>query len=134
MEKRFGNLDILVNNAGVGLVSDVQNISSDDFHTAINTNLFGPLYMIQKVLPLMRKNGGGIIINVSSMITRIATAGNGGYRATKLALDSLSDAMRLELKRERIRVITVYPGLTDSEFFSHTLGRNPDKKAVVHQN
>jgi short-subunit dehydrogenase len=66
----------------------------------------------------MCRNGGGIIINVSSMVTRIATRSNGGYRATKMALDSLSDAIRLELREKGIRVVTVYPGLTKSDFFS----------------
>ncbi len=122
-EKRFGIIDILVNNAGVGLISNIQEISADDLHTAFSVNLFGPLYMTQKTLPLMYRSGGGIIINVSSMVTRIATRSNGGYRATKMALDSLSDAMRLELREKRIRVITVYPGLTKSDFFSNCLGK-----------
>jgi NADP-dependent 3-hydroxy acid dehydrogenase YdfG len=122
-EKRFGGIDILVNNAGVGLISNIQDISADDLKTAFSVNLFGPLYTIQKTIPLMCRNGGGIIINVSSMVTRIATRSNGGYRATKMALDSLSDAMRLELREKRIRVITVYPGLTKSDFFSHCLGK-----------
>lgn len=122
-QERFGNIDILVNNAGVGLISNVQDMPADDLHTAIKINLFGPLYTIQKTVPLMRKSGGGVIINVSSMITRVATMGNGGYRATKMALDALSDAVRLELKGERIRVVTVYPGLTESDFFYHCLGK-----------
>lgn len=129
-QERFGSIDILVNNAGVGLVSNVQDMSADDLHTAIKVNLFGPLYTIQKTVPLMRKSGGGVIINVSSMITRIATMGNGGYRATKMALDALSDALRLELKRERIRVVTVYPGLTDSDFFHHSLGKRSSDGVV----
>lgn len=123
-EKRFGCIDILVNNAGVGLISNVLDISTDDLQTAFRVNLFGPLYIIQKTIPFMCRNGGGIIINVSSMVTRIATRSNGGYRATKMALDSLSDAMRLELREKRIRVITVYPGLTKSDFFSHSLGKH----------
>jgi short-subunit dehydrogenase len=123
-EKRFGCIDILVNNAGVGLVSNVQDISADDLQTVFSVNLFGPLYTIQKTLPLMYRNGGGIIINVSSMVTRIATRSNGGYRATKMALDSLSDAIRLELREKGIRVVTVYPGLTKSDFFSHCLGKH----------
>ncbi len=123
-ENRFNGIDILVNNAGVGLISNVQDISANDLLTAFKVNLFGPLYIIQKTIPLMYRNGGGIIINVSSMVTRIATRNNGGYRATKMALDSLSDAMRLELKEKRIRVVTVYPGLTKSEFFSHCLGKH----------
>jgi len=123
-EKRFGCIDILVNNAGVGLISNVLDISTDDLQAAFRVNLFGPLFTIQKTIPLMCRNGGGIIINVSSMVTRIATRSNGGYRATKMALDSLSDAMRLELREKRIRVITVYPGLTKSDFFSHSLGKH----------
>ncbi|HEX3019148.1 MAG TPA: SDR family oxidoreductase [Chitinispirillaceae bacterium] len=123
-QERFGDINILVNNAAVGLISEIQNISPDDFLSALRINVLGPLYTIQKTIPIMRRNGGGIIINISSMVTRIATWGNGGYRATKMALDSLSDASRVELKKDRIRVITVYPGLTRTDFFYHSLGKS----------
>lgn len=121
-EHQYGGIDILVNNAGVGLIANILDMSTEDLQYAMQVNFLGPLALIQKTVPLMKRNGGGIIINVSSMITRLATTGNGGYRATKLALDGLSDAVRLELKNQRIRVISVYPGLTKSDFFNNSLG------------
>lgn len=121
-DEKFGSIDILINNAAVGLISDVSKVSSEDLISVLNVNLLGPLHTIQKTLPVMKRNGGGIIINVSSMITRIATTGSGGYRASKMALNALSDALRIELKDDKIRVITVYPGLTSGNFFSNSLG------------
>lgn len=120
--QKFGSIDILVNNAATGLVSNIMNITDEDFRRIIEINLLGPLYTVQKAVPFMTKNGGGIIINVSSMITRIASKGSGGYRATKLALDGLTDAMRVELREQNIKVVLIYPGLTKSDFYKNSLG------------
>jgi short-subunit dehydrogenase len=120
--KNFKNIDILVNNAGCGLISNLIDIKSSDLHTLFETNFYGPLYLIQEVVPHMKEQRGGIIINVSSMITRIATKASSGYRASKMALDALSDGLRLELIDDNIRVITVYPGLTRTNFFKNSLG------------
>ena len=117
-----GSIDILVNNAGVGLNSPVAEMSTENFCKVFEVNTLGPLLAMQEVIPLMKRSGGGIIINVSSMTTRLATPRSGGYRASKMALDALSDAARIELREDNIRVITAYPGLTSTGFFSHSLG------------
>jgi short-subunit dehydrogenase len=118
----FGKIDILINNAGVGLISNVQEIQKEDIESVFAVNFLGPLYCIQEVIPVMKSNSGGVIVNVSSMITAIATKGSGGYRASKCALNALSDAARIELKKSNIRVITIFPGLTATPFFSHCRG------------
>jgi short-subunit dehydrogenase len=117
----FGRIDLLINNAGVGLAAPVFTMKSEDFQTLLNINVFGPLYAMQEVIPHMIKNGGGIIMNVSSMITRISTPSSSGYRASKMALDAITDAARIELANKNIRVITVYPGLTSTNFFRNCI-------------
>src|SRR5690242_9258669 len=107
---RFGRIDILVNNAGVGLAGPVATISPSDFERIFAINVLGPLCAMQAVAPHLRKPGGGLIINVSSMVTKLTIPTIGGYRATKMALNAISDNARIELARDNIRVITVYPG------------------------
>jgi NAD(P)-dependent dehydrogenase (short-subunit alcohol dehydrogenase family) len=118
---RFGRIDILVNNAGVGLAGPVATISPIDFERIFAINVLGPLYAMQAVAPHLRKPGGGLIINVSSMVTKLTIPTIGGYRATKMALDAISDNARIELARDNIRVITIYPGQTSSNFFRNTI-------------
>jgi short-subunit dehydrogenase len=118
----FGKVDILINNAGIGLISHVNEIQQGDIETVFAINFLGPLYCMQEVIPVMKSNSGGMIVNVSSMITAIATQGSGGYRASKCALNALSDAARIELRKSNIRVITIFPGLTATHFFSHCRG------------
>ncbi len=123
--KRFSRIDILINNAGVGCVGSVENMNLQNVHSVLDTNVFGPLMIMQAVIPVMSMTGGGLIMNVSSMITKISRPGSGAYRASKCALDALSEAARLELKSKNIRVTTVYPGLTDTPFFRNALGISP---------
>ncbi|MBN1601859.1 MAG: SDR family NAD(P)-dependent oxidoreductase [Chitinispirillaceae bacterium] len=128
---RFGTIDVLINNAGLGLVAEIEQICDKDVETVFAVNVLGPLYCLQQVVPVMRSGGGGIIVNVSSKITSIATTGSGGYRASKCALNALSDAARLELRESNIRVVTVLPGLTSTDFFAHCCGLREKKGTVV---
>ncbi len=118
----FNKIDILINNAGVGLSSFIEEMNVDDLRKLFEINVFAPLVLTQAVLPSMIASGSGKIINVSSMITKIVTSGSGGYRASKLALNGISDASRYELKKKNIQVVTVYPGLTATDFFKHSMG------------
>ena len=119
--EQFGRIDILVNNAGVGINGAVAELPTDILMKGFATNVLGPIHGIRSVVPHMRNVGGGVIADVSSMVTRMALPSAGAYRATKLALDALSDAARLELRRDNIRIITVYPGLTKTNFYDNAL-------------
>lgn len=119
----FDRVDVLINNAGIGLVSNIKEIKKEDIEAVFAVNFLGPLYCMQAVVPVMKTCGGGMIVNISSMITTAATQSSGGYRASKSALNALSDAARLELRDSNIRVVTVLPGLTATYFFSHCQGR-----------
>jgi len=117
--ERFGRLDILINNAGVGMYAPVATMLPEHFTRLVSTNWLGPVYAIQSAVPHMRKQGGGQIINISSVAGKVAIPWMGAYCSTKFALNALSDTLRLELARDRIQVISVCPGRIATPF-----GRN----------
>jgi short-subunit dehydrogenase len=113
---RFGRVDVLVNNAGQGLHVPVEEIRLDDLRGITELNFFAPLLAMQAVIPSMRRQGGGVIVNVSSMTSRMVLPGVGGYSATKAALNMLSGVARRELAPDGIVVSLVYPSVTATEF------------------
>jgi NAD(P)-dependent dehydrogenase (short-subunit alcohol dehydrogenase family) len=128
--RHFGRIDILVNNAGQAAAGTVAEVSLDNFLRIIELNVFGPLVAMQAAVPLMRQGGGGLIINISSMVSKMYIPGLGAYAATKSALNMLSDTARGELAADNIRVITVYPRLTATDFGRNSLG---DQRMRQHQ-
>jgi NADP-dependent 3-hydroxy acid dehydrogenase YdfG len=119
--KHFGRIDILVNNAGQAAAGTVAEVNPDDFRQILELNVFGALHAIQAAVPKMRQ-GGGLIINISSMVTKMHIPGLAAYAATKTALNMLSETARVELAAENIRMITVYPRLTATDFGKNSLG------------
>lgn len=117
----YGRIDVLVNNAGVGLWSPVADLTPESLGAVVDVNVYGPLRLIHRVVPLMRRQGGGQIVNVSSVRGRRALPLSGGYASTKAALDSLTDALRVELAADGIDVILVAPGQTDTQFKRRTI-------------
>jgi len=120
--RHFGRLDILINNAGQAAAGTVANLSLDDFHQIIELNVYAPVIAIQAAVPVMRAQGGGIIMNVSSMVSKMRIPALGAYAATKAALNMLSDTARGELAEDNIRVISIFPRLTATDFGKHSLG------------
>jgi short-subunit dehydrogenase len=114
--ERFGRLDILVNNAGVGMYAPIATMQPEQFEQVVSTNWFGPVRAVQAAVPYMRKQGGGQIINISSVAGKVAIPWMGAYCSTKFALNALSDSLRLELARDRIHVISVCPGRIATPF------------------
>lgn len=119
--KQMDSIDILVNNAGLGLNALLAEGSMTNIRRLFEVNVFGALHCIQAVVPYMKQQGSGQIINVSSVAGKIATPRNGAYAATKFALAGISDALRLELAEHGITVTTVYPGITDTPFMNNVL-------------
>jgi len=113
---RFGRVDVLVNNAGQGLHVPVEQLRLADLRSVTELNFYAPLLAMQAVIPAMRKQGGGAIVNVSSMTSRMVLPGVGGYSATKSALNMLSAVARKELAPDGIVVSIVYPAVTATEF------------------
>jgi short-subunit dehydrogenase len=119
--RELGSIDVLVNNAGVGLNALLAEGSMTNIRRLFEVNVFGALHCIQAVVPYMKRQGSGQIINVSSVAGKIATPRNGAYAATKFALTAISDALRLELGEHGITVTTVFPGITDTAFGENVL-------------
>jgi len=115
---RYGRIDVLVNSAGQGLHVPIEALRLDDLQAVIELNVYGPIVAMQSVLPLMRGQGGGAIVNVSSNTSRMVIPGIGPYSATKCALNQLSATARAEWAADGIAVSLVYPNVTATEFHS----------------
>ncbi len=126
---RHGRIDLLVNNAGVMKVGPIEHMTHADFTEAMDVHFWGPLHTILAVLPAMRRQGGGRIVNISSIGGRIGVPHLVPYCASKFALSGLSDSLRAELAREHILVTTVCPGMmrTGSPFNAWFKGRHRDE-------
>ncbi|THF69201.1 SDR family oxidoreductase [Deinococcus sp. Arct2-2] len=119
--ERFGRIDILINNAGQSAIGPVATIDPEVYRQIIELNLFGPLYALQAVVPKMRAQGGGVIINISSSVSKMAIPGIGAYASTKYALNGLSLTARNELAADNIRVVLFHPGQTTTDFGKNAL-------------
>lgn len=113
----FGRIDVLINNAGQGLFASVEEIDAAAFRALLDLNLIAPLMMMQAVIPQMRRQGAGSIINVSSGATLATYPGSAAYTSSKAGLNMLSDVARLELADAGITVSVVHPFMTASEFY-----------------
>ncbi|MEG9326419.1 SDR family oxidoreductase [Salinimicrobium catena] len=107
---RAGKIDVLINNAGVGITGPIEETPDEEIKKAFDTNYFGPLNVIKAVLPSMRKNRGGLIINVTSIAGYMGLPYRGIYSASKGALEITTEAFRMELKDFNIKMTNVAPG------------------------
>jgi len=113
--KENGSIDVLVNNAGIECHGSVEEISMSDFKAVMETNYFGVLRCIKAVLPQMRNDRNGCIINVTSVAGKIANTPLGPYTASKHALEAVSEALAQEVKPFNIRVAIVEPGIINTQ-------------------
>jgi short-subunit dehydrogenase len=111
-----GRIDVLINNAGYGEYGSVEDVEIENAKKQIDVNLFGLARMIKLVLPVMRKQQSGKIVNISSIGGKMATPMGGWYHASKFAVEALSDSLRMEVKQFGIDVIVVEPGGIKSEW------------------
>ena len=116
VEQAEGAIGVLVNNAGYSQSGAVETVSLDDVRRQFETNVFGLLRMCQLVLPGMRRQGWGKIVNISSMGGRLVFPGGGAYHGTKFAVEAFSDALRFEVRGFGIDVILIEPGLITTKF------------------
>ncbi len=123
----FGRVDALVNNAGYGQMGPIELISPEDAQRQFAVNFHGPLVLTQALIPIMRDQGGGRIINISSLGGRVAFPAGGMYSTSKFALEALSDVLRMELEAFNIKVSVIEPGAVKTEFFG-IAGDNVDLK------
>jgi len=111
-------IDVLVNNAGWALFGSLEDVPIKDFRLQFETNFFGIINIIQRVAPIMRKQGSGIIVNISSVAGRIGFPGSSAYISSKFALEGLSESLRYELGQFGVKVIIVEPGVVKTNLFS----------------
>jgi NAD(P)-dependent dehydrogenase (short-subunit alcohol dehydrogenase family) len=111
-----GRLDVLVNNAGLGHFAPVDELDPEHFREVLETNLFGPFYAIHHAAPLMKKNGGGFVVNIASLASVNPFAGGAAYNASKFGLLGFSEAAMLDLRHDGIRMATVLPGSVATDF------------------
>jgi NAD(P)-dependent dehydrogenase (short-subunit alcohol dehydrogenase family) len=127
---RFGRLDIWVNNAAVNLFGPVEEVPVEAWHRVIETNLFGTYHGIRSALPWMREQGQGTIINVASVLSKVAAPQQGAYVASKHAVRGLSDVVRQEVQDlPGLHVCTVLPGPIDTPLFQ-TAGNHAGREVV----
>ena len=118
---RFGKIEILVNNAGIGYDAFAEKIDLDTFHYIFDLDLVGPLAAMQQVIPIMRNQGGGTIVNISSAVALMTLPNNAPYASIKRALAVMSLTAREELKNDKITVSVVYPYITLTNFERNTI-------------
>ena len=119
LASQHGEIDVLVNNAGYGLWGPVGSLSSAELAAQFETNVFAAHRMTRAVLPEMLERRRGTIVNISSVLGRIATPFNGAYAASKFALEGLSESLRTELWPFGVRVAVIEPGLFRTEFLNN---------------
>jgi short-subunit dehydrogenase len=120
--RELGGIDILVNNAGQGMSATIGDASSVDVDTLFRLNVLAAAAAIRAVVPIMRAQGSGMIINISSMAGRVVIPRIGYYSASKFALTAIGDALRMEESHRGIKVMNVFPGTTRSSFGENRLG------------
>lgn len=114
--QKEGRIDVLWNNAGYGLYGSVEDVPAAEAHRQFEVNVFSMARLIQLVVPHMRQQGSGLIINTSSMGGKVYTPMGAWYHASKHAIEGLSDSLRLELKQFNIHVVILEPGAIATEF------------------
>ena len=124
---KHGKVDVLVNNAGIERHGSVEELSMEDFKSIMETNYFGVLRCTKGLLPIMRKNRNGCIINVASVAGHISNSPLGAYAASKFALEAVSEALAQEVKPFNIRVAIVEPGIINTQ-----MAQNIKKASDVH--
>ncbi len=123
VEKAEGAVGVLVNNAGYGSEGAIEEVPMEEVRRQFETNVFGLARMCQLVLPGMRRQGWGRIVNLSSMGGRMTLPGGGFYHATKYAVEALSDALRFEVASFGVHVVVIEPGAIKTEFGDTAIAR-----------
>ncbi len=128
----LGGLDGLVNNAGVMLLGPIEGAPTEEWRRMVHANVFGVLYCTHAALPLLRANGSGDVVNVSSVAGRVATMGSGVYNLTKWGVNAFSESLRQEVVASgaNVRVTMIEPGAVATELPDHV---RPEIRELLHR-
>jgi len=127
---QLGRVDVLINNAGLMLLGAIEGADLDEWRRMIDVNLLGLLYCTHAALPVMREQGSGHIVNVSSVAGRLASAGTAVYNLTKWGVNGFSEGLRQEALHSGVRVTIIEPGAVSTELLEHN---NPDVQRMAAQ-
>ncbi|MEW6607882.1 MAG: SDR family NAD(P)-dependent oxidoreductase [bacterium] len=114
---QLGGIDILINNAGISVYGATEKTSLEDFHQAMAVNFFGAVHCMLEVLPIMKQQGQGLIVNIASVAAKYGVPYLGAYSASKSALVALSQTLSPEIAKSGISIMIVYPGYTSTNIF-----------------
>ncbi len=128
-----GRIDILINNAGYGMFGPIEEISIKEIKEQFETNFFGTIRLIKAIVPIMRKQRNGTIVNISSMVGRFGVPLNAVYVSSKFALEGLSESISFELDEFGIKVILVEPGVIQTDFFQNLKIKGNDTKSPYYK-
>lgn len=118
-KETFGRIDILVNNAGVMLLHKIEGVDTGEWRQMFDLNVLAVMLACHEILPIMKAQGGGDIVNISSVAGRQVKAGYSGYNASKWAVGAFSESLRQEVTRQHIRVTVIEPGMVATELRGH---------------
>jgi short-subunit dehydrogenase len=121
-----GRIDILINNAGQGMMGPTEGIDIDKYKHIMNLNVYGPLYAMQRAIPKMREHGGGMILNISSRVSKNYYPNLSAYASTKYALNAISLTARAELEKDHIVVSVFHPKMTATSFGKNSVNARPE--------
>jgi len=128
-----GAIDCLVNNAGYAQLGPIEDVPTRDLHRQFDVNVYGPHRLARAAVPHMRAQGDGRIVNVSSVLGRLAVAGTGPYAGSKHALEAMSDALRAEVEEFGIEVVLIEPGTVETRFVERTDGELPRQRTPAYE-
>jgi NAD(P)-dependent dehydrogenase (short-subunit alcohol dehydrogenase family) len=131
-----GRIDVLINNAGMGIGGSIEDYTDDEINDQFNTNFFGTLNMCRAVIPSMRKNKNGLIINISSLGGLMGLPFQGIYSASKFAVEGMSRSLKMELKASGLKVVLINPGdfhtkFTDNRSVSSNIEISPNREQYL---
>lgn len=130
-QARFGAIDVLINNAGIYCSGPTEAFSLDDWHTVLDTNLWGYIHTIHAVLPAMVDRGSGTIINVSSIGGKVPVPYLTPYCTSKFAIAGLTESLHSELEPKGVHVGGIYPNVIKSDFMERAMFRGKDESDVT---
>ena len=128
-----GRIDVLINNAGYGMFGPIEEITTQEVKKQFETNFFGTIRLIKAIVPIMRKQGNGTIVNISSMVGRFGVPLNSAYVSSKFAVEGLSESLSFELEEFGIRVIVIEPGVVKSDFFQNVKVKGMNLESPYHE-
>lgn len=129
IKRHWGDIDVLINNAGVMLTGPFGQAQRNEYRQMIETNLLGAMTVTEVFLEQLKANGGGDLINISSVAGRVSGAGYAGYAATKWGMNGWSESLRLELQ-PAVRVMVIEPGAVATELTTHITHEESKKTAI----